>query len=596
MAFRFPLSAFSHGHRERLPWTLPGMPVLQCLILGLLVLAFAKEALDLGLRMSIEFHTTISNDAFTYMASGRGILNGLIPYKDLLDVKAPGVIALAALSLATTGDETLVWILQLVVLFALPVIMSVLTKRETRSAGWFVRWALLACAFLVGSAFTLYAVERAPRFQVESFGVFFALLYLLVIAWDRERMSYLRLGLASFFLLCTVGLKEPFLFVLAAAALLLARDSFFFLRSYVVPLVLAVLAGSIALALLGWLEPYLTIDLPTILSDRLSADHSVFFRGIIIMRVLKDVAWFSPVPLLGYAIFFLWISHPLLKSPSGNGTWLMVSALTVLLLAYVCHFSSLYWQLLQVIHYQFPLQDGYFQLLTCEYAGAVFLTVAALVCLCVWARRLFWNVVLAAAAAYLVIFAIGSGDFHLNHYLQAVPAYAAVFLVFAEGCVRSRRLLVQAVFVVALCLIALIPFLHPPLPYAQLMRQAAENTREIDDARMLARQLDTLLDRCHLDRYYDLSGSAAIAFTHHSPLDLSWTVVGALQLHDPQLRQRLFDRLALARVVLVNTSSVPTGDDAELRRYLQAHFTPTAPACAGDERFEGEDRPLFSAG
>lgn len=547
------------------------------LIAGVLFLACVKELWDVVWRMSIEFHTTICCSGVAYMISGRGILNGLIPYKDLLDVKAPGVIFLAALSQLITGDERFIWMLQIIVLLAVPAIMMILTYHEMRTSDWFDRWTLIALSFLVGSAFLLYEVERAGRFETESFGTFFALLYLLVIVWDRQRMSYLRLGLASLLMLCTIGIKEPFLFILLAMNLLLSRDIYCFLRSFLIPLIISLLAGGLILAALGYLWPYLTIYLPTVIADRLPSDHGLLFRGIIIIRVLKDVALFSPVPMLGYAIFYLWAVHPFFKFQE-RWKYLILSVLCIVLLALFFHFSSLYWQLVERLHYAFPLKDAFFVRLTIKYVALIVVALISLGILFFRSRELFWIVLLSSIAWYLVVFAIGSGDFHLNHYLLAIPAYAAVFLIFVGN--RNRTVFSRALFSLAIFPIVLIPFYHPKLQYNKKVQEAKTQFQAMQKAKLAAKYADEVMDRCGITRYFALSGAGAImAFTKHSPTDLGFTQ-SSFAVQNPELRKRFLERLEVAPVVFVPLDFSQTNTDRDVRDYLQNQTTVRPPSCA----------------
>ncbi|MFH1444680.1 MAG: hypothetical protein ABIG34_04835 [Candidatus Peregrinibacteria bacterium] len=560
-------------------------------IVGVLLLACMKELWDVAWRMSIEFHTTICCSGVAYMISGRGILNGLIPYKDLLDVKAPGVIFLAALSQLITGDERFIWILQIIVLLAVPAIMMILAYRETRTFDWFERWTLIALSFLVGSAFMLYEVERAGRFETESFGIFFALLYLLVIAWDRQRMSYLRLGLTSLLMLCTIGMKEPFLFILLAMNLLLSRDIYCFLRSFLIPLIISLLAGVLMLAALGYLWPYLTIYLPIVIAARLPSDHGLLFRGIIIIRVLKDVAWFSPVPMLGYAIFYLWAIHPFFKFQE-RWKYLILSVVSIVLLASLSHFSTLYWQLIEQLHYTFPLKDAFFIQLTLKYVALLAGMFISLWILFFRSRELFRGVLLSSIAGYLVIFAIGSGDFHLNHYLLAIPAYAAIFLIFVGN--RNRTVLARTLFYLAIIPIVLIPFYHPKLQYDKKLQEAKTQFQAMQKSKVAAKYADELMDRCNLTQYSSLSTASSITpFTKHSPTDLGFTQSSFAKDH-PELRKRFLERLEVAPIVFVPSNFFQTNEDKEVADYLQYQTTTKPPSCAENIELDREDiSPLF---
>src|SRR3989344_1174200 len=63
-------------------------------------------------------------DADVFFAMGRGILNGLVPYRDLFDIKTPAIFLLSALSLWMFEDMTLAHIANVIVLIATPVIRA----------------------------------------------------------------------------------------------------------------------------------------------------------------------------------------------------------------------------------------------------------------------------------------------------------------------------------------------------------------------------------------------------------------------------------------------------------------------------------------
>src|SRR4051794_16159625 len=106
--------------------------ILRNVLIGVLIISCCKELVEVSQRMYVETQTTIQGDAMTYMAAGRGLLNGLIPYQDLFETKPPGMFFIAALSIATTGGEQLAWILQLVIFAATPLLIVALASRETR--------------------------------------------------------------------------------------------------------------------------------------------------------------------------------------------------------------------------------------------------------------------------------------------------------------------------------------------------------------------------------------------------------------------------------------------------------------------------------
>ncbi|MDD4286840.1 MAG: hypothetical protein PHN33_00640 [Candidatus Peribacteraceae bacterium] len=345
------------------------------------------------------------------------------------------------------------------------------------------------------------------------------------------------------------------------------------------------------LAVLGYLWPYLTIYLPTVIADRLPSDHGLLFRGIIIIRVLKDVAWFSPVPMLGYAIFYLWAAHPFFKYQE-RWKYLILSVVSIVLLAAFSHFFSLYWQLIEKLHYSFPLKDAFFMQLTLKYIASIVVVLISLGILLFRSQELFWGVLFSCIAGYLVVFAIGSGDFHLNHYLLAVPAYAAVFLIFVGN--RNRTIFAKALFYLAIFPIVLIPFYHPKLQYDKKVQEAKTQFQAMQKAKVAAKYADEVMDRCNLAQYSSLSTASAITpFTLHSPTDLGFTQ-SSFAKDKPELRKRFLERLEVAPVVFVPPDFFQTNDDKDVADYLQNQTTAKPPSCAENIELDREGiMPLY---
>ncbi|NOS67703.1 MAG: hypothetical protein HOO67_05060 [Candidatus Peribacteraceae bacterium] len=535
-------------------------------VIALLIIASGFELYDFIRRLAVEFHG-ISID---FLMTGRAALNGYVPYADHLDVKAPGTIVLGALSLLLTGDGRFLFAFKIVILLAIPVLIMVMTMRETRTLDRLRRTILTFSAFLLGSELSLYVMERGGNnsSNAEPFGVFFALLYLLVIAWDRRKMSYLRLGLASFFLLCTIGIKEPFLFVLLAMNLLLARDVRFFIRSFVAPLGIAAVTGIIVLTVLGYLSAYVTVGLGTILTDRIAGENSVFFRGLMVFNVYDAVTTYSHTgPVMGYVLATLLVLRPFPASGGKRRTELLAGA-TLLALLYSLYVTGFYGVVLGQLQYAFPFDNAAFLWLTVRCAGALALLVLLLLAVARFSPRLIIGIGLTGIAVYLVTFAIGSGDFLAQQYLLAVPFYAAAFLVFAE---RPRAFLIPVIFLIFM------PFHHVKPDYAA--KAAAANQFAANSSLWIpaAEQLDAMMDACAIDRYSAFGGPSNIVVrTHHSPMDHSYPQ----QSKHPDMRKRFLERLAASPVIFVDEEYLSTVEDAEVRSILQTNFTRNILTCA----------------
>jgi len=547
------------------------MTALRFGLLVLLLAACVMESGEIVRRIGVEMHMPMTD----FLSRGRAILNGYIPYRDHLDVKAPGVIFLGALSLLLTGDGRAEWFMRIGMLLSMPVLMTGLAIRLTRSRDRWTRWILAAAAFIFGSELLLYTAIRGGvnLNNAEPYGVFFALLYLCVVAWDRQRMTKLRIAAASLFLLGAIGMKEPFLLTVCATSILIAPDRRFFLRSFLLPLTIALLLGTLILAVLGYLIPYLTVDIPTILGDRMKAPSSLQFRGLMSFRIVEEITQYSPIgPLWGYFVLLLWSIAPLIKfHDSRKNLW--IATIAVFLLSSFVYLTGIFWIVWERLDYTLSFQSTLVQWLVVRYCASVVLLPPILWWLFGLSRKLFWAVLFSGVALYLTTVAIGSGSFLAQHFLLAIPVYAGLFILLSE----NPRSLVPVV------LIALAPFFHPKTDYAQLIRKAEDTAFYSAQYKSIAAEADRLMDSCSFEQYYALGTMAGIGtYTKHSPTDLAYAEVS----DHPGLRQRFMERLRAAPVIFTDHDYLQSLKDDDVRTLLTSDFAQDPPPpCALDFAF-----------
>src|SRR3990167_8341988 len=94
---------------------------------------------------------------------------------------------------------------------------------------------LMGAAFIAGTLLVLYTEERGGALQPEGFGYFFSMVYALLLLRTGLR-SPMSIAAASLALLCSIGMKEPFLFINLAIALLLTPSWRDFPRTFVLTL------------------------------------------------------------------------------------------------------------------------------------------------------------------------------------------------------------------------------------------------------------------------------------------------------------------------------------------------------------------------
>ncbi len=251
---------------------------------------------DLVLRMLYEAGGPFTWDSPHYWAIGRGILNGLLPYRDLFETKPPGIFLLSAVSFRLFDSPILGHVIESLSIPLYPALLSWqawhFSNKEKKSG--YARQLCLLLAALSGTLIGLYVMERSGEFQVESFGALFSLLFLFVIA-SEKRMSTLRTFLASIFLLCAIGMKEPFVLTTFGGAMILCSDRpKRLISTFVVPFLFAVAVGSAVMLSLGYWEPYFTIYLPELLGKEILDKGSMWSHFSAWQTVFHDLEGYAP--------------------------------------------------------------------------------------------------------------------------------------------------------------------------------------------------------------------------------------------------------------------------------------------------------------
>lgn len=274
--------------------------------LGILCALALWGAWLLLLRIQFELAGAYHTDTSIYLTVGRGILNGLTPYRDLYENKPPGIFLLAALSLKFFGDVTLLTVLQALVLLLLPLC---LVQPVAFGDGWPTRNAeRMLCAWLLGCVLVFYTASMAGTLLPESFGAFFGSAFIAVLA-SRDRITWpVRIVLAVL-LLCAAGIKEPF-FLSTLAGVLVILPSWKAVRHIVPSILIAIAAGLVGMILLGYLWPYITINLAHLLGFHVfnpwgTVGEPLWLRMIDLPRIAMNMAAVSPA--LPFIVGSLWL-------------------------------------------------------------------------------------------------------------------------------------------------------------------------------------------------------------------------------------------------------------------------------------------------
>lgn len=526
-----------------------------------------------------------------YWTVGRGIVNGLSPYVDLFDNKPPGMFLISALSFWLTDSVAVCFFLQSIILFLLPLtgIVPVIVNAQKKH-----RWLLVAIACLFSVSFTLFTGELGGEFQTESFGAFFACLYVAIIAIPRP-MGRWRILAAGIALFATSFTKEPFFITCLAAALLLCKTKRAFFDRFIIPTGIGAILGVVVLWLLGSLGGYFSIYLPFQLGHEMQPGQSAFMRGWNAFVIGKYVWAFSPFFATG--VLYLLIANTVALSliprvSSKRLYWISVMLLMELYYLFFALFKTvgllitpphrnleIYWDIripFNVWHLCFMLLPAYciFCCIRFQWANAP--------------RAARWNYVgrllAILAAPYLMIFAIGlHGSFKEHHTVFLVPTVLALFLFLIDALSQQRskrnRTIVLS-FIVGLGLILLpLPFTLARTPDygAQQYRAGADLAFGLEEAA----RIDRIMTACSVDRYL-IAGSGMTGLTKHSPHGPPFFSSHGL-LGFPFLRDAFIANVHRTQLI-VEGSQGGRFDwlEPEVKQYVATHFTNQPPPCAAD--------------
>lgn len=292
----------------------PGfVPLLMGAVLGAALLTGLHALI---LRMHYEWSGPFTADSPIYWAVGRGILNGLLPYRDLFETKPPGIFLLSALSFALFNGPFLGNLIGALSMPFYPLLLGHATWRigQQKHFGTMHRILCVMMAAITGIILALYTMERSGEFQVESFGAFFGLLYVWVIA-RTEKLSLIERGFAALFLLGMIGMKEPFLLTgIGAALVICSHDVKRLLHALVYPLLIAIVSGSVLMFALGYAIPYLTIYLPETLTQEIRHIHPLLRQLLDWRKIPLDLMAFVPaLPFLIGSFICCNLLHPVAR-------------------------------------------------------------------------------------------------------------------------------------------------------------------------------------------------------------------------------------------------------------------------------------------
>jgi hypothetical protein len=494
------------------PWS-----SLAFLIVALIPFVYALATV--AVRVWYESQGPYNVDAPIYWAIGHGIVKGYAPYRDLWDIKPPGIFLLSALSDLVTGGPALTHATQ--VLSIILVLLSPLPYLRRLEGDWRQRLQVaptIVALWTLVAVLTAFIADNALEVQTEAHAMPGMIAYMLLIGvpgrWAfRGRAA----GMMVAF-----GMKEPFLLVLPAVYLIMDPEMRRSWADFWGPLVLASVAGTLFLLVVGWLPAFVGLYLRSMVGSHVNVFGSPLTRTVSSFDLIWD-------KLRKYSL-------------------LLPIAITYCVGAYM--FGA-----------------------TTPAAGDNRPNVA-------------WRFQLLLIAVLLSSLAVGmSGYYYDHHHVLIVPLCLAVIFSLLSQLVRSPSAggaAVRPLLRVGLVPLVLLVVWQPdwvPLKYFR------DRLKWIGDqdvaAHKSAEVIDAVLDRLHVNRYLWLGpgGFPPYSYTRHVPLGpLFFQQVLFFDGHyPPWLTEKFRKELEQAKVIVF--AQHMTGPlDNEVKATLARDFVPLPPS------------------
>ena len=262
-------------------------------------------------RLSFDLKLPLAHDVTIFATVGRGIVNGFMPYVDMLELKPVGIFLLNFLSYKLTGSllfSYIFLILCLTIVFLLPMLFVGIKIANKRDNSIFY-YTLAIC---LSSLFTIYGDLKGGRLLPEFFGAFFSCLYIFILNTNfhilRKRWSYLVLGL----LMCVAcNFKEPFLLIILSSSIIFSDSFKSFYQKFIIPFFIACVMGGGFLLCINLLFPYLEYLYYMVFVLSVSDGQTIIERTFGDINNIFNQLNFS-YPVSGY-IFYMLLMFPIFE-------------------------------------------------------------------------------------------------------------------------------------------------------------------------------------------------------------------------------------------------------------------------------------------
>ena len=264
----------------------------------LIILSFTFVSHEFFSRLSYEFSQPYTADHSLYMAVGKGMAEGKIPYIDMYENKPPMIFIVCYLSYIMTGDYYLVSLLSafsMIGIVVLPILFLVIKCRREK-ASLSVMLMMLSSLFGVIVLLSCYGEKRSGEGQVELQGAFFNLLSLFfafLIKEEKRSFSNPFIYLSGLFLGVSFFYKEPFGLLGALFLLFMVKDVKDLIYRFILIGGVALFFCLVILLSTRSFVPYFTIYLKNMFGSHVSIYGSPLERVFHVSKISEDLYKFS---------------------------------------------------------------------------------------------------------------------------------------------------------------------------------------------------------------------------------------------------------------------------------------------------------------
>jgi hypothetical protein len=234
-------------------------------------------------RLNYELEGPFTWDTPMYWTVGRAFLDGKKIYVEMFENKPPIIFLLSALSYRLTSDYYLLNVFSFFIHLSIIPIIILIAYKVKRSL-----WMILL-GLILGIFSSLYSFMNSAYVQVEAFGFYFALIYLVIFYWNQNKYSLLISAIEGFFLMIATLTKEPFYLVLFGISFILFKNWSQWRYHFFYASIFGGIFGGLLLIITQSFTGYFFVYLPHMLTSHVGYYGSPFSRGFNIFFLIRDL-------------------------------------------------------------------------------------------------------------------------------------------------------------------------------------------------------------------------------------------------------------------------------------------------------------------